>query len=135
MKAAPLRTVLAVIAVLVPSLAPVARAHVELRATLDGAQEVPAVSTTATATASFTFADETKTLEYAITIVQPLTGGAIIGAHIHEGLPGQANPVPRVPLDTDLQGTADLSSDKCAAKGGTSQGAGSSCFAGSPCSP
>jgi hypothetical protein len=80
-------------------LAPGARAHVELQATLDTAHEVPPPVNTlpnAGGTATFTFDDETKMLTYTVTL-HDLTGPPQ-AAHIHEGPPGVAGPI-RIDLD------------------------------------
>jgi len=81
------------------ALAGPALAHVDLQATLDVAQEVPApVGTVAGAggTATFTFDDMTKMLSYTVSI-HDLTGTAL-AAHIHQGAPGVAGPI-IIPLD------------------------------------
>lgn len=68
-------------------LAPVALAHVELEATLDADQEVPAPNVgghTPTGTASLIFDFATKTIQYEIT-ASDLTGPALLAAHIHAG--------------------------------------------------
>src|SRR6185295_5379528 len=67
-------------------LVPLASAHVELEATLDADQEVPAPNVgthTPTGTASLIFDFATKTIQYEITATD-LTGPAIL-AHIHSG--------------------------------------------------
>ncbi|MCT4559885.1 MAG: CHRD domain-containing protein [Crocinitomicaceae bacterium] len=68
---------------------------------LNGAQEVPAVSTTATGTASFSL-NSTMT---AITFMVQVDGlsGAITGAHLHEGTAGNNGPVV-VDLSTSVVG-------------------------------
>jgi CHRD domain len=74
------------------ALAPVARAHVELAATLDVAQEVPAVGTPSTATGSATLTlEEDGTLTGEVS-VQNLTGTPL-AAHIHQGKAGVAGGV------------------------------------------
>jgi CHRD domain len=80
-------------------------AHIELRATLDGAQEVPPVTTAATGTATFLIDEEAATLTYEI----QFTGlsGTVAAAHIHPGKRGVNGP-PAITLNvaTLANGTA-----------------------------
>jgi hypothetical protein len=59
------------------------------KVTLNGAQEVPAVTTTATGTGTLTLDTDTNELTGTITLVKGASGLAdITGAHIHEALCG-----------------------------------------------
>ncbi|MBK0403768.1 CHRD domain-containing protein [Adhaeribacter sp. BT258] len=60
-------------------------------AKLDGAQEVPAVTTTATGVGSFMLNGTRDTLYVNVSVAG--LSGPITAAHIHEGLPGVAGPV------------------------------------------
>ena len=75
-------------------------------ATLDGAHETPAVTTTATGTATFTLSADKTTLSYHIT--QSVSGAT--AAHIHAGVAGQSGPVayPLTPISADMTGTIPL---------------------------
>ena len=76
-----------------------ASAHVNLTATLDVAQEVPApvgANPNAGGTATFEYDDETKMLSFEVT-THDLTGTAV-AAHIHQGAPGVPGPIV-FPLD------------------------------------
>ena len=89
-----------------------ASAHVDMVATLDTAQEVPAPTDAAGAggMATFQFDDETKMLSYTVSI-HDLSGPAIL-AHIHLGAPGVAGPI-RIPLDPSAtSGTVGPLSDE-----------------------
>src|SRR6185503_16078048 len=106
-----LRTIAAAAICLCPMAASAARAHVELEATLNLAQEVVGTGTHAPgtdpnvgATGTFTFDPETKTITYAITNVVLTSGGPVAAAHLHAGVPGVSGPV-RVTLDNSLTGT------------------------------
>ena len=77
------------------SVSPVAAATADLTATLSGDQEVPAVETAATGSASVAIDTEAASGEqlcYDVTSTG-LEGGAVIGAHIHEGAAGANGPV------------------------------------------
>jgi len=78
-----------------------AQAHTTLQASLDGAQEVPAVATSAAGTATFELEDDKLTY----TIAASGLSGAVVAAHLHRAPRGQANPAPEIPLDTTLNGT------------------------------
>lgn len=96
-----------ILAAMILVAAPAARAHVQLGAALDGAQEVPAVDTTATGTADFLLNPD-GTLEFQIT---PSGLGQILGAHLHDGARGQSGGIV-VDLGTTLSGTTEaLSAD------------------------
>jgi hypothetical protein len=75
-------------------------------ATLDGAHETPAVTTTATGMATFTLSADKATLSYHIT--QNVMGAS--AAHIHTGVLGQAGAVvyPITPVSADMTGTISL---------------------------
>lgn len=64
--------------------------NVLLNTTLNGAKEVPSVSTSATGTGSFTLTS--SGLQYDIT-VRGMSGSAITGAHFHLGAAGISGPV------------------------------------------
>ena len=92
-------------------LAPAASAHVELEATLDANQEIPAPNVsghTPTGTASLIFDFATSTVQYEIT-VNDLTG-AVLAAHFHKAPAGQADPVPLAccSLSNTLSGTTGV---------------------------
>ena len=72
----------------VVGLATLAQAPVQLEATLDGAQEVPAVTSSGSGTGTFTVED--KKVEYAVTFAG-LTG--VVVGHIHHGAVGTAGAV------------------------------------------
>lgn len=67
-----------------------APSNLSFTATLNGAQETPAVATTATGTGSFTLT--ASGLQYDITL-RNLSGSTITGAHFHRGDVGVAGPV------------------------------------------
>lgn len=69
--------------------APSAWASIALNATLNGAQEVPAVSTSGTGTAAITITG--STISY--TLAANNLSSAIVAAHIHAGAPGVAGDV------------------------------------------
>jgi hypothetical protein len=84
----------ALLLLLLPSLAARAdhlRPHLLLGAQLTGAQEVPAVTTTARGVASFTFNQTRDTLF--ITAAFNGLSGPITAAHVHDGARGVAGPV------------------------------------------
>jgi hypothetical protein len=62
------------------------RDHLLFSAKLDGAQETPAVSTSATGVGSLVLNRTRDTMFVSVTVAG--LSGAITGAHIHEGLPG-----------------------------------------------
>jgi hypothetical protein len=64
-----------------------ATGQVHLTASLDGAQEVPSVSTAARGTGSFQFNDDFTELRYTV-VYQGLSGTLTAGAHFHLGRPG-----------------------------------------------
>lgn len=63
-------------------------AGIHLVASLTGAQEVPAVATTATGTGSFVMNDERTELRYTVSY-QGLSGTLTAGGHLHLGTPGR----------------------------------------------
>ncbi|UOQ70379.1 CHRD domain-containing protein [Hymenobacter cellulosilyticus] len=67
------------------------RAHLLLSAKLEGAQEVPAVNTTAKGVASFTMSPTQDTLFITASFVG--LSGPITGAHVHLGARGVAGPI------------------------------------------
>lgn len=69
----------------------VANAQIHFTARIDGAQEVPPVSTTATGTGSFTLSSDLTMLKWSISY-QGLSG-TLSAAHFHTGAPGVAGPV------------------------------------------
>jgi len=89
-------TVLALLmAMMVLAVSPVAAATAELTAELSGDQEVPPVDTAATGSASVsvdTDAASGSQLCFDVTSTD-LEGGAVVGAHIHEGAEGENGPV------------------------------------------
>jgi len=95
------------LAAMVLVAAPAARAHVQLGAALDGAQEVPPVATSATGTATFLLNPD-GTLEYQVT--PSGLSGPVIFAHLHAGARGQSG-APVVTLDNGLSGTTAVLSD------------------------
>ncbi|MBM3503760.1 MAG: CHRD domain-containing protein [Alphaproteobacteria bacterium] len=83
--------------------------NVSLRATLNGAQEVPAVTTAGNGTATFTFNPATRALEYEITYTG--LSGPATGAHIHGPAAAGANAGVMVPFASPaspIRGTANL---------------------------
>lgn len=82
------------LAILLLASAAAATTH-SLKATLDGAQEVPAVTTNATGSATLTYDDQTKMLTGTLTF-QNVTPTMV---HIHKGDPG-ANGAARFTLGT-----------------------------------
>lgn len=89
-------TVLALLmAMMVLAVSPVAAATAEITAELSGDQEVPPVDTAATGSASVsvdTDAAAGSQLCFDVTSTD-LEGGAVVGAHIHEGAEGENGPV------------------------------------------
>ncbi len=82
-------------AMMVLAMSPVAAATADLTAELSGDQEVPPVETAATGSASVsvdTDADSGSQLCFDVTSTD-LEGGAVVGAHIHEGAEGENGPV------------------------------------------
>ena len=75
-------------------------------ATLSGAEETPAVATTATGTGMFTLSADKKTLTYHVT--QNVAGAT--AAHIHLGDGGESGAVvfPLTPFSADMTGTITL---------------------------
>ena len=69
----------------------VANAQIHFTARIDGLQEVPPVSTTATGTGSFTLSSDLTMLKWTISY-QGLSG-TLSAAHFHTGSPGIAGPV------------------------------------------
>jgi hypothetical protein len=96
-----------ILAAMVLVAAPAARAHVQLGAALDGAQEVPPVATAATATATFLLNPD-GTLDYQVT--PSGLSGPVIMAHLHAGARGVSG-APIVTLDNGLSGTTGVLSD------------------------
>ncbi|MGI8658032.1 MAG: CHRD domain-containing protein [Candidatus Limnocylindria bacterium] len=108
-----LTTVLALVLGLLAVLAvsPVAAATADLTATLSGDQEVPPVATAATGSATVsidTDAASGSQLCYDLTSTA-LEGGAVVGAHIHEGAAG-ANGSVVVTLQAAIDGSGSASS-------------------------
>ncbi len=82
-------------AMMVLAVSPVAAATADLTAELSGDQEVPPVDTAATGSASVsvdTDAASGSQLCFDVTSTD-LEGGAVVGAHIHEGAEGENGPV------------------------------------------
>lgn len=84
------QTIFLCFSVLVLSASTIWAQQVNFRASLNGAQEVPAVTTTATGTAALTLTN-TGGLVYVITVNG--LSGAITASHFHFGIAGVAGPV------------------------------------------
>src|SRR5215204_4800699 len=67
------------------------RDHLLFSAKLEGAQETPPVTTSATGVASLVLNRTRDTIFVNVSVAG--LSGAITGAHIHEGLPGVAGPI------------------------------------------
>lgn len=81
---------LLVLAVLL--IAASAQAQIHLTAALTGADEFPAVVTTANGTGSFVLSEDWSELKYVVTY-QGLSGTLTAGGHFHTGTPGRTGPV------------------------------------------
>jgi hypothetical protein len=66
--------------------------QIHFTATLDGSQEVPPVTTTATGTGSFTLSSDLTRLKYVISY-QGLSGTLTAGGHFHAAKPGFNGPI------------------------------------------
>jgi len=77
---------------LIPFVATILCAQIHLTARLDGLQENPPVTTSATGTGSFTLSSDLTQLKWTITY-QGLSGTLSAGGHFHTGLPGANGPV------------------------------------------
>ncbi len=111
-RAMSLTTVLALVLGLLAVLAvsPVAAATADLTATLSGDQEVPPVTTDATGSATITIDTDAASgsqLCYDLTSTA-LEGGAVVGAHIHEGAASANGPVV-VTLQAAIDGNGSAS--------------------------
>jgi hypothetical protein len=113
-----MRTRIGVTVALLAAFVSSARAHVQLEASLDSAQEFPPPSVSAplpTGTATFTLEEDDR-LTYAVN-VQNLSGPPV-AAHLHRGAPGVAGPI-EVALDHNsltsttgtISGTTDVLTD------------------------
>jgi hypothetical protein len=61
------------------------------KATLTGAEEVPARPSSATATAEFQLSDDGQSMTYKVTVTSPITN--LVAGHIHTGKKGENGPV------------------------------------------